>query len=248
MDEQALIDSFKQLYGRQPTEAELAEMVENQKQQQPVSRVEKHREQEAAEKKAAEQKAAEKKATQVKADPEDEFDEPELKPAPTKKRRRARVSFIGGLLGLASLIGFFILPFLQITLPNSSETSVTLYDLMTNASNVLTSAGAQEQSQYLTIGLYMLIILPIIYIFGEIVPNFFAKGIALLASLLHFGAVIYVAVTVYNEFQNSVFGVLNQHVNLNLTQFFGTGFWATLLMPLLMFSWSVLTIRGKKVK
>lgn len=240
MDEQALTDSFKQLYGRQPTEAELAEMVENQKQQQPVSRVEKHREQEAAEKKAAEQKAAEKKAA-----PEDEFDEPELKPAPTKKRRRARVSFIGGLLGLASLIGFFILPFLQITLPNTSE---TLYDLMTNASNVLTSAGAQEQSQYLTIGLYMLIILPIIYIFGEIVPNFFAKGIALLASLLHFGAVIYVAVTVYNEFQNSVFGVLNQHINLNLTQFFGTGFWATLLMPLLMFSWSVLTIRGKKVK
>lgn len=240
MDEQALTDSFKQLYGRQPTEAELAEMVENQKQQQPVSRVEKHREQEAAEKKAAEQKAAEKKAA-----PEDEFDEPELKPAPTKKRRRARVSFIGGLLGLASLIGFFILPFLQITLPNTSE---TLYDLMTNASNVPTSAGAQEQSQYLTIGLYMLIILPIIYIFGEIVPNFFAKGIALLASLLHFGAVIYVAVTVYNEFQNSVFGVLNQHINLNLTQFFGTGFWATLLMPLLMFSWSVLTIRGKKVK
>lgn len=240
MDEQALTDSFKQLYGRQPTEAELAEMVENQKQQQPVSRVEKHREQEAAEKKAAEQKAAEKKAA-----PEDKFDEPELKPAPTKKRRRARVSFIGGLLGLASLIGFFILPFLQITLPNTSE---TLYDLMTNASNVLTSAGAQEQSQYLTIGLYMLIILPIIYIFGEIVPNFFAKGIALLASLLHFGTVIYVAVTVYNEFQNSVFGVLNQHINLNLTQFFGTGFWATLLMPLLMFSWSVLTIRGKKVK
>lgn len=240
MDEQALTDSFKQLYGRQPTEAELAEMVENQKQQQPVSRVEKHREQEAAEKKAAEQKAAEKKAA-----PEDKFDEPELKPAPTKKRRRARVSFIGGLLGLASLIGFFILPFLQITLYNTSE---TLYDLMTNASNVPTSAGAQEQSQYLTIGLYMLIILPIIYIFGEIVPNFFAKGIALLASLLHFGAVIYVAVTVYNEFQNSVFGVLNQHINLNLTQFFGTGFWATLLMPLLMFSWSVLTIRGKKVK
>ncbi|RRG17474.1 hypothetical protein D3P96_07505 [Weissella viridescens] len=244
MNKQEVIEAFEKLYGRRPTEAELAELMQNQ--QQNVD--------ELAEKETPATRVAKYDQTYAVTDvpepetevaPEEVDKQPEViveQPAPQPSGRRSRTSVIGFIIGFVDLLALFTLPFLQIDLPNTDERTIRLYDFLNNSSAYLTTIGIDAHK--ITILMYILIICPILYMVLQLIRSYIAKAIAMLLALVDFGVIVYAIITVYQELENSILGSLN----IDYSEFIGIGFWVVLIMPVIMFVWSLVTLPGKKIR
>ncbi|GEM_PF-5244779 len=242
MNEQEVIAAFEKLYGRQPTTGELAELMQNQQQnvdelasdETPATRVAKY-----------DQTHNVAESPETKVAPEVADNQPEViveQPTTQPRGRRLRTSVIGFIIGFVDLLALFTLPFLQIDLPNTDERTIRLYDFLNNSSAYLTTIGIDAHK--ITLLMYILMICPILYMLLQLIRSYIAKAVAMLIAIVDFGVIVYAIVMVYQELQNSIVGSLN----IDYSQFLAVGFWVVLVMPIIMFIWSLITLPGKKIR
>ncbi|MBM7618047.1 hypothetical protein JOC36_001647 [Weissella uvarum] len=258
MQEDELIADFKARYGHTPTETELKDFAETHSDEgQPMSRVARNqkraeRQQMRAKHLGRQHKAKEDVVSEASDDsnpnPNDEPKEPVSQPDDLVQTttitagRRARVSVIGALIGLVSLFSFYKLPFLQISLPSVGEQTVYLSDLLKQSDSALNMLGMSDNS--LKVAIMVMSLCPIIYIITQLIPSFFMKAVGLLIAFAQFAVVVFLGANIYTHLQNAGLSTFN----INVNQFFGLGFYLTILLPIVMFCWSLFTIAGKKVK
>ncbi|SUP61615.1 Uncharacterised protein [Weissella viridescens] len=113
---------------------------------------------------------------------------------------------------------------------------------MNNSSAYLTTIGIDAHK--ITLLMYILMICPILYMLLQLIRSYIAKAVAMLIAIVDFGVIVYAIVMVYQELQNSIVGSLN----IDYSQFLAVGFWVVLVMPIIMFIWSLITLPGKKIR